>query len=134
MSTTRRDPRALSISKSTLLVEWDDGHGDKRETYRLIARAERTPGYEDEFIIEKLATDGMGEPSWWRVYSWQKLNEDSTVALLMGALKSLLADQRQRASAPPIAPMDEQRTPCRACGDQPLGIGEQCRACGRSGM
>lgn len=53
---------------SRLVIEWSDG----KERYRLIAKAKHTPGYEDEFVINKLGADDLGEPRWDYVSSVEK--------------------------------------------------------------
>ena len=83
-----------SKSRSALLYEWVHG----KERYRLIAKADSTPGYEDEYVIESLDADSLGEPRWTRLIEWRAAPNDSAT-WLVGAIKSLLADQRERGVA-----------------------------------
>lgn len=46
--------------KATLMHEWTVAD----EHYRLISVADATKGYEDEYVVEKLTVDSLGEPSW----------------------------------------------------------------------
>lgn len=67
--------------------------------HRLIAKADTTPGYEDEYIIERLEQDELGEPRWMRVESWRPRTAHSAkgpaelsrvVDRLLAALKSTI--------------------------------------------
>lgn len=84
--------------KSRLLVEWPEGE----DRYRLLATADATPGYEDEYVIEKLGVDGLGEPRWDRCANVFRPVRDGAnqpiTARLIALVKYLLADERERMS------------------------------------
>jgi hypothetical protein len=75
----RTDPRA------TLIHEWDHG----KERYRLVAVGRFSAGYEDKLILEKLGSDGLGEPSWSLVMRWETPDVPSDIEILISAIKSL---------------------------------------------
>lgn len=43
-----------------LILQWT---ADNRE-YRLLAKADSTPGYEDTYLVEACNEDGYGDPRW----------------------------------------------------------------------
>lgn len=87
-----RERRSMSKarSKSVLLIEWPDG----KDQYRLIAKADATAGYEDEYVIEKLSQDALGEPRWDRHHGWRAKSE-MALTMLVGAIKHILGEGRR---------------------------------------
>lgn len=82
-------------AKRKLVMEWDYN----KNHYRLIAIADHTPGYEDHYLIEELGVDGLGEPRWTPMRSWDSKGGVSAVEnLLTSAINSLLADRRRDGS------------------------------------
>lgn len=72
--------------KAQLIWSWMH----EREEHRLVAVADHTPGYEDEYRIEKLGQDALGEPRWDLVSRWRAGEVSGVVALLVSAIKSLI--------------------------------------------
>lgn len=84
-----------SRGKAKLLIEWSDG----ANRYRLIAKANHTPGYEDIYFINILSEDDMGEPIWKRVKEWTPEVDGKSASVahyLLKALKFVMSDQAER--------------------------------------
>ena len=77
-------------SRASLIYEWADGD----DRYRLLSVGKFSAGYEDKFVIERLTADALGEPRWDSCWEWDA--GKSLAGLLVGAVKSLLVDQRER--------------------------------------
>lgn len=74
------DPRAK------LLHEWDVG----KNRYRLIARGKWSAGYADEYVIDELMTDSLGEPTWQPITAWKAGGGLTATDLLVGLVNHLL--------------------------------------------
>lgn len=72
--------------RAKLIHEWEHD----KDRYRLLARGKWSVGYEDEYIIEKLGQDGIGEPRWDGVANWKPDDRQDTLDLLVSALKSVI--------------------------------------------
>ncbi len=78
--------------RARLLHEWDHG----KERFRLIATAKWSAGYEDDYRVEKLGADGLGEPRWDYHAQWtaKDTDVDSHVkTMLVGVIKQLLQEK-----------------------------------------
>ncbi len=76
-------------SKAVLVHEWDAG----KERYRLVAVGKFSAGYEDEYVIEQLGADAIGEPKWTGHARWKPEPGDVNT-LLVAAIKSLQSGSR----------------------------------------
>lgn len=94
--------------KATLIHEWDQWDPQARayERLRLIALGKWSPGYEDFYVVDRLSTDTMGEPSWVRVHEFTTAS--NTHRHLMGALKSVLFEHAQRQVKPNESGRDDE--------------------------
>lgn len=83
---TTRD-KMKKDAKATLIHEWDF----EGERFRLVARGKYNQGYEDEYIVEYLDADALGEPRWTpTAHKWDASKKDSIMNVLVGAIKSLI--------------------------------------------
>lgn len=74
-------------AKAMLIHEWDY----ENVRYRLVARGNFSAGYEDEYIIEILEADALGEPRWTAsAQCWKNDRKDDVKTILVAAIKSLI--------------------------------------------
>lgn len=66
-----KDEIAKLKKLTKLVVEWTTTGGDK---YRMLSRGKHSTGYDDVTIVEMEESDGLGNPCWSLVSSWENDN------------------------------------------------------------
>ncbi len=72
--------------KAEVVLEWEESP----HNYRLVAAGKWSPGYRDQYYIDRLEQDSLGEPSWRTVDTFSK-SSDPRTSHLLAALDAALS-------------------------------------------
>jgi hypothetical protein len=72
----------MSKERARLVKQWEYG----KVSYRLISLAHYTPGYDDEYVLERAEKDALGGRRWVVARTWDQrsANDEALNALAEG--------------------------------------------------